>query len=79
MFRQLTLRLIDLYRKGISPLAPPSCRFVPSCSAYAREAVKRHGVARGAWLFAKRLSRCHPLGEYGYDPVPPGVGKAPER
>ena len=79
MFRKLTLGLIDLYRKGISPLTPPSCRFVPSCSAYAREAVDRHGVVRGAWLFARRFARCHPFGGHGYDPVPPGIEQARRR
>lgn len=71
MFRRLALGLIDLYRKGISPLTPPSCRFVPTCSTYAYEAVERFGVLRGGWLFLRRFSRCHPFGGKGYDPVPP--------
>lgn len=49
---------------------PSPCRFVPSCSAYGHEAIERHGAARGAWLTARRLSRCHPWGGFGFDPVP---------
>ncbi len=71
MFRRLLLGLIDLYRKGVSPFTPPSCRFTPSCSSYAHLAVGRFGVIRGGWLFLKRFARCHPLGGKGYDPVPP--------
>ena len=64
------LRTINLYQRLSSHRASP-CRFVPSCSEYAREAVEVHGAARGAWLSARRLSRCHPLGGLGFDPVPP--------
>lgn len=71
MFRRLLLGLIDLYRKGISPFTPPSCRFTPTCSAYAQEALERHGMVRGGWLFLKRFVRCNPFGGHGYDPVPP--------
>jgi putative membrane protein insertion efficiency factor len=53
-----------------SVILPPSCRYTPSCSAYAIEAVERYGAARGGWLAAKRLCRCHPFGGHGYDPVP---------
>lgn len=49
---------------------PSPCRFVPSCSVYGHEAIKRHGAARGTWLTARRLSRCHPWGGFGFDPVP---------
>ncbi len=62
---------IRFYRKFISPLTPPSCRFVPTCSAYALEAIEVHGAAKGTWLAAKRISKCHPLHAGGYDPVPP--------
>lgn len=72
MFRRFALGLIDLYRKGISPLTPPSCRFVPSCSTYAYQAIERFGIVRGGWLFLRRFARCHPFGGKGYDPVPPG-------
>ncbi|WP_172194751.1 membrane protein insertion efficiency factor YidD [Saccharibacillus qingshengii] len=62
---------IRFYRKFISPLTPPSCRFVPTCSAYALEAIEVHGAAKGSWLAAKRIAKCHPLHAGGYDPVPP--------
>jgi len=65
--------LISLYRYGISPLLPPRCRFQPTCSAYALEAVRRHGPLRGGLLASRRVLRCHPWGGHGYDPVPPGT------
>jgi putative membrane protein insertion efficiency factor len=62
------------YRYLISPMMPPRCRFAPSCSAYALEALRRHGAINGSWLALKRLARCHPIaflgGSSGYDPVP---------
>lgn len=61
---------IRLYQIAISPLLPPSCRFTPSCSAYALEALHRHGAAKGGWLAVRRIARCHPWGSSGYDPVP---------
>ncbi|MDQ7859607.1 MAG: membrane protein insertion efficiency factor YidD [Armatimonadota bacterium] len=69
MTRALLL-LITVYKRAISPLLPRSCRFYPSCSTYAAEAIERHGAARGAWLAARRLLRCHPFHPGGYDPVP---------
>lgn len=67
-------RLLSLvvlfYRGAISPLFPPSCRFTPTCSRYALEALRRHGALKGSWLTLKRLLRCHPWGGSGYDPVP---------
>lgn len=65
---------IRVYRALISPMMPPSCRFTPSCSAYALEALRLHGPVTGLWLSLKRLSRCHPIswlgGSSGFDPVP---------
>jgi putative membrane protein insertion efficiency factor len=69
--RFLILIPIRLYRYFISPLLGPSCRFHPSCSQYAEEAISRHGVLRGSWLAVKRLGKCHPWHEGGIDPVPP--------
>jgi uncharacterized protein len=63
--------LLTGYRRFISPLLGPRCRFYPSCSAYALEAVQVHGALRGTWLAARRLSRCHPFHAGGLDPVPP--------
>jgi len=62
---------IRLYQLVISPLLGPRCRFYPSCSAYAVEALTRHGALRGSWLAVRRLSRCHPWNPGGIDPVPP--------
>jgi len=68
--RRLGAACIKLYRHGISPLFPPTCRYVPSCSEYALIAVERHGLLKGGWLALKRIARCHPLHEGGFDPVP---------
>lgn len=62
--------LIKLYQYGISPIIGPKCRFTPTCSQYGLEAFKKYGVWRGFWLTLKRISRCHPLGGSGYDPLP---------
>ncbi len=64
------LVLIKIYQLFISPLKPPSCRFTPTCSAYAAQAFRKYGPLKGGWLALKRLWRCHPSGGSGYDPVP---------
>ena len=66
---------IWFYRGAISPMFPASCRFTPTCSAYALEALRVHGPLRGLWLSFRRLMRCHPWGGSGYDPVPPRANK----
>ncbi|KRE54484.1 membrane protein insertion efficiency factor YidD [Paenibacillus sp. Soil522] len=69
--RKVTQAPIHFYQKVISPLTPPSCRFYPTCSMYALEAIEKHGAAKGSWLAVKRIARCHPFHAGGYDPVPP--------
>ena len=64
------LLLIRCYQVALSPLWGPTCRFVPSCSEYAREAIINHGICKGAWLALRRILRCHPFHPGGYDPVP---------
>jgi putative membrane protein insertion efficiency factor len=66
----IVLAPVYFYRRCISPMTPPSCRFIPTCSAYTIEAVKKHGIIRGGWLAMKRIARCHPWGGEGFDPVP---------
>ena len=68
---RLLILPITGYRRFISPLLGPRCRFAPSCSEYAVDALAEHGAARGLWLAAKRIARCHPFHPGGYDPVPP--------
>jgi uncharacterized protein len=72
------MALITGYRRFISPLLGPRCRFAPSCSAYALEAVREHGARRGTWLAVRRIGRCHPFNPGGFDPVPPALhGRRP--
>ena len=69
--KKLILSLIRFYRRNISPATPPSCRFQPTCSAYAYEAINKYGVIKGGWLAIKRILRCHPFYKGDpYDPVP---------
>ena len=71
--QRLAVAVLRAYKSTISPLLPPACRFVPTCSVYARVAIERHGVGRGAWLAATRILRCHPFSPGGVDPVPEKV------
>ncbi len=64
------LLLIKAYKVFLSPVLPPSCRYLPTCSDYATEAIKKHGPFKGGWLALKRVLSCHPWGGHGYDPVP---------
>ena len=66
----LVLAWIVVYQRAISPYLPASCRFIPTCSHYSHQAIDGHGMLKGTWLSLKRLTRCHPLGKSGYDPVP---------
>lgn len=68
--RYLLILLVRAYQVTLSPLLPAACRYYPSCSAYAVEALQRHGVWRGGWLALRRIGRCHPFRPGGYDPVP---------
>ncbi|MCQ4145315.1 MULTISPECIES: membrane protein insertion efficiency factor YidD [Vogesella] len=67
---RLFVLLIRFYQLAISPWLPPRCRYQPTCSGYAIEALQKHGVIKGSWLAIRRISRCHPLGGSGHDPVP---------
>ncbi|REJ83079.1 MAG: membrane protein insertion efficiency factor YidD [Bacteroidetes bacterium] len=70
IFSAIFIALIRFYQGAISPLFRSSCRFHPTCSQYGIEAIKKYGPLKGGWLTLKRLSRCHPWGGHGYDPVP---------
>ena len=73
--KKILLKLILLYKKYISPNKPGCCRFFPTCSSYAYEAINRYGAVKGSYLSIKRLLRCHPFCKGGYDPVPEKNGK----
>ncbi|MCW0201249.1 MAG: membrane protein insertion efficiency factor YidD [Rhodanobacter thiooxydans] len=68
--KSLLLSVLAVYRYAISPLLGANCRFLPSCSEYATEAIRRHGSLRGGWLSLRRIARCHPWNPGGHDPVP---------
>lgn len=76
MMKRILLACLEFYRRRISPLKKPCCRFIPTCSQYAVEAVERFGVMRGLWLSIRRILRCNPFCRGGYDPVPEKQGKA---
>jgi putative membrane protein insertion efficiency factor len=70
IFKTILVGLVKVYQYGISPFFPASCRYQPTCSEYMIEAIKKHGPLKGFWLGIKRISRCHPWGGHGHDPVP---------
>ena len=70
MMKKVLLALVKFYRVNISPLKPPCCRFIPTCSQYAIEAIEKYGALKGGWLAFRRILRCNPFHKGGYDPVP---------
>ena len=74
MFAGLLISIVRFYQLAISPWTPAACRYTPTCSSYAIEAIDAHGASRGGWLALRRIGRCHPWGGHGYDPVPPAIG-----
>jgi uncharacterized protein len=68
--RQALILVVRAYQVSLGPMLPSACRYTPSCSAYAIEALERHGALRGGWMAARRIGRCHPFRPGGYDPVP---------
>jgi len=70
MLTRLLIAIARFWQIGPSRILPPSCRYSPTCSSYAIEALHRYGALKGGWLAAKRIARCHPWGGFGYDPVP---------
>ncbi|WP_252503893.1 membrane protein insertion efficiency factor YidD [Sporosarcina sp. Marseille-Q4943] len=73
--KTILVGIITIYQKIISPLTPPSCRFYPTCSHYGVEAIQKHGALKGAWLTIRRILKCHPFHEGGFDPVPDKTDK----
>ncbi len=69
MFKETGITLIKAYRRFVSPMLPPTCRFTPSCSLYTLQAVERYGLIRGSFMGARRVLRCHPFSKGGFDPV----------
>ena len=69
MFKKVSIAPIKVYRRVVSPMLPPACRFTPSCSLYTLQAIEKYGLLRGGFMGARRLLRCHPFSEGGYDPV----------
>ncbi|MCA1591055.1 MAG: membrane protein insertion efficiency factor YidD [Acidobacteria bacterium] len=67
--KKLIVTTLRFYKEAVSPLLPPACRFIPTCSEYMMEAVERYGVMRGGWMGVRRILRCHPFHTGGYDPV----------
>ncbi len=79
VLRKVLVLPIKVYQRVISPLLRPRCRFYPTCSQYAVEAIETHGALRGSWLALRRLLKCHPLYPGGFDPVPPRKLRTPRR
>jgi putative membrane protein insertion efficiency factor len=77
VINRLLIALLRVYKRWLSPLLGPRCRFAPSCSEYAMQALALHGTLRGSWLAARRVGRCHPLNPGGHDPVPPRARNVP--
>lgn len=75
VLRRIAIIPIRIYQLFLSPILPKTCRYLPTCSAYAAEAIMTHGIIRGSWLALRRICRCHPWGGSGYDPVPPPRSK----
>ncbi len=69
VLKTASISLIKAYRRFVSPMLPPSCRFTPSCSLYTLQAIEKYGLLRGVWMGSRRLLRCHPFSEGGFDPV----------
>ena len=79
MMRRAAVRLISWYQHVLSPYWPATCRYSPTCSHYAQEAILIHGLMKGGWMSIRRIARCQPWGGQGYDPIPPGpVSPKPE-
>jgi len=72
----LALRLLRWYKTAVSPMLPPACRYTPTCSEYATEAIERYGLLRGGFISTRRLLSCHPFARGGYDPVPGREGRS---
>ncbi|GAB4131625.1 MAG: membrane protein insertion efficiency factor YidD [Bacteroidia bacterium] len=70
MISKMLIGMIRFYQSAISPHFAPTCRFTPTCSSYGIEAIRKHGPVKGTWLVIRRISRCHPWGGHGHDPVP---------
>ena len=68
--KRALIAFVKFYRRNISPLRPPCCRYIPTCSQYALEALEKYGALKGSWLALRRILRCHPFHKGGYDPVP---------
>jgi len=70
VLRRFLIALVRFYQRAVSPFTPSACRYTPTCSEYARQALEDHGLLAGGWLAVRRVFRCHPWGGHGYDPVP---------